>query len=704
MKRKARRRRKNRILIFLATLGFALLLVTVVNTIRLSRGQRGDGDGTGDIPAVTKEPDGGRPGPTAGPATGTVTAAPTGTPTPTPTPRPLLYINEILPTNTKYDKHNNGYYDAIELYNASEETIQLSDYCLSDSKKKLTKYPLPEMELPAGGYAVVYCTGEYEAKEETDLRFKLSYFGEKVYLADRDANILDVIEYPELPQNVSYGRDGAEFKVFDKPTLGAANEGGLTRMSVMPEVDVAPGFYEGAQSVSFVTAGTIRYTLDGSKPTSSSKVWDGKPITISSNCSLRAYAQEEGCLASFTSTFDYFIDMPEYTLDVMRLTVKKADLDKMNENYTSNTKYAANISMFTNGRLEFSEDCAVSCFGGSSRAYIKKSYQLTFSTSYGASKLRYRIFENTDTEEYNSIVLRSGGQDNEASLMKDEYISSLATDAGLIDDILVQYYRPVNLYVNDDYWGVYYVREHVDEDMVASHYGCDPEEVTVVKQMHSVKCGTDGKEWTDFWKFISNNRIKDKETYEYVKSIVDVQSVADYYIIQLWNGNIDMDNVGVCKAGDKFDGKWIFILYDLDLTLCREVAGTTDRMIGTFNAGYYTFNALVYRLLENDEFRELFCERMAYIMNNVLTDERCLAYIDGIADRIDHDMVYNCARWHPVKDPIKKTNYRSYDGWKSSVQKLREMVTGRGPKIIKDFIKAKGISSELVAKYFPDIT
>ena len=372
MKRKARRRRKNRILIFLATLGFALLLVTVVNSIRLSRGQRGDGDGIGDIPAVTKEPDGGRPGPTSGPAGDNITPAPTGTPTPTPTPRPLLYINEILPTNTKYDKHNNGYYDAIELYNASEETIQLSDYCLSDSKKKLTKYPLPEMELPAGGYAVVYCTGEYEAKEETDLRFKLSYFGEKVYLADRDANILDVIEYPELPQNVSYGRDGAEFKVFDKPTLGAANEGGLTRMSVMPEVDVAPGFYEGAQSVSFVTAGTIRYTLDGSKPTSSSKVWDGRPITISSNCSLRAYAQEEGCLASFTSTFDYFIDMPEYTLDVMRLTVKKADLDKMNENYTSNTKYAANISMFTNGRLEFSEDCAVSCFGGSSRADIKK--------------------------------------------------------------------------------------------------------------------------------------------------------------------------------------------------------------------------------------------------------------------------------------------------------------------------------------------
>ena len=66
-------------------------------------------------------------------------------------------------------------------------------------------------------------------------------------------------------------------------------------------------------------------------------------------------------------------------------------------------------------------------------------------------------------------------------------------------------------------------------------------------------------------------------------------------------------------------------------------------------------------------------------------------------------MVYNCARWHPVKDPVKKTNYRSYDGWKSSVKTLKETVTGRGPKVIRDFVKAKGISDVLVQKYFKDL-
>ena len=361
------------VVLVLATFANSKLINPAVSVTNVSP------DKTDPLPTGTTTPKaditpGGNPGPSEPTSTPSVTET-VATPTPTPTPS-LLRINEILPTNNKYNKHNDDYYDAIELYNASDEPVMLSGFCLSDSKKKLTQYPLPEVEIPAGGYAVFYCTGEYYKKGEYDLGFKLSYFGEKVYLADQNGNILDKIEYPELPQNVSYGRDGEDFRIYDKPTLGTANEGGFARMATQPEVDTAPGFFTGKQTVSFTTGGTIRYTLDGSAPTASSKVWDGKPIEITQNCSIRAYAEEDGCLASFPATFDYFIDAPEYELDVVRMSIKQVDLDKLNENYTSNAKYAANISMFVGGELAFSVDCAASVFGGSSRAYIKKSYQI----------------------------------------------------------------------------------------------------------------------------------------------------------------------------------------------------------------------------------------------------------------------------------------------------------------------------------------
>ena len=716
-----------KVIIFLSVLAVTLAGVICWNISGTSKGNNtntvSDAAGQPGEAALTGEAEGGRTVPTAAPSEPAVsTPSPTAggdnkptvtgvidDPVPTvtepiaqvtavPAEMPVrLLISEILPTNTKYNKHNNAYHDAIEIYNASEEPVMLSDYCLSDSKKKLANYPLPEVELPAGGYAVFYCTGEYEAKGEYDLPFKLSYFGEKVFLGDREGNVLDKVEYPEMPQNVSYGRDGDEFRIYSVPSLGKANEGGNERFATMPETDLAPGFYKGAQKVSFTTEGTIRYTLDGSKPDSNSKKWDGTPIEINSSCTIRAYATEENCMASFDVAFNYVIDAPDYELDVVMVSLKKSDFDTMNANYNSRKKYAANISLFTSGNLEFSVDCAISTHGATSRAYPKKSYQITFSTTYGPSKLQYKLFDDLDIDEFNSIVLRSGSQDNSGAIMRDEYVTSLATSYGVVDDVLVQAYRPVNLYVNGQYWGIYYIREHIDADMIASHYDCDPEEVTLIKQMRSVKCGNDAQEWLDLWKYISNNRIKDAEAYEYVSSVVDVRSVADYYIIQLWNGNIDMDNVRVCKAG----GKWIFILYDLDLTLVRAASGTTQNQLGVFNTGYYTFNALINRLLEYGEFRELFMERMSLLFTTVLSTDSALTLIDRFESALEHDMEYNCARWAGTKDPLGKIGYVSFKTWRKCVESLRGQVRGREWKILKDFTKTKNIPSELVEKYFP---
>ena len=523
----------------------------------------------------------------------TATSEPETTPEPTVTPQPtavpgLLLINEVLPTNNKYNKHNGAYHDMVELYNASDETILLSDFCLSDSKKHLTDYPLPDIGLAPGGYAVVYCTGEYDAKDDSDLGFKLSYFGEKLYLSDKAGNIKDEFKYPELPQNVSAGREGEEIRFYVNPSMGKPNQAGLTGIAETPLVNVAPGFYENGIEVSFVSAGEIRYTLDGSKPDKDSRVWDGKPIKISSNTAIRAYAFKEGALDSFDVTYSYFINAPEYELDVVRVSLKGSDFDTLNENYDKDLKYAANISLFSGGELKFSEDCSISLFGGSSKRYSKKSYKVKFSSEYGPTKLKYKVFDDLDIDEFDSLVLRSGSQDNEEALMRDEFTSGVSMSTGLIDSVLVQAYKPVDLYVNDEYWGIYYIREHVDEDMVSAHYGCDPEEVTIIKQMKDIEAGKGYRDFLDLWEYIKKNGLTSDEAYEYAGSVVDLKSVADYYIIQLWCGNLDMDNVKVAKAR----GKWFFILYDLDLTFCKPVEGTTERQIGTFNSSYYTLLVL----------------------------------------------------------------------------------------------------------------
>ncbi len=613
-----------------------------------------------------------------------------------------LYINEVLPTNSSAVKHNGGYFDMIELYNGSDETVMLSDFYLSDSKKHLTDYPLPAAELEPGGYAVFYCTGEYYKESEYDLAFKLSYFGEKIYLSDAEGNIIDKVQYTRLPADVSYGRDGlGGYRLYPFPSLGAENSGGYERMAELPAVDVEPGFYDGAVYISFTTGGTIHYTLDGSAPDKYSKVWNGDPIAVDKTCPVRAYAEEEDCIDSFIASYGYFVGEPDYEMDVLMVSIADRDFDTMNANYRSSKKYKANISLFSEGKAEFSIDCGICVTGCTSRAYDKKSYRVKFSSDYGPTKLKYRVFDGLDIDEFDALVLRSGSQDIDGPMMRDEYISSLSLSSGYIDNVLAQAYRPVNLYVNGDYRGIYYIRERIDEDMIAAHCGCEPEEVTLIEQMSEIKAGKDYKEWLDFWKYLKTNKLTDDAAYEYAESIVDLKSVADYFIIQLWCGNIDTDNVRVAKAGD---GKWFYVLYDLDLSLCREVPGSTERLLGKFNSGLYTFNALAYRLLETERFRELFCERLAELAKTVYSDETALAYIDALAAKLDHDMVYSCERWYGVEDSSKDIKYRSYSSWQKSVEALRKSVTGRAGLVIKDFIAKKGISKELQERYFSDFT
>ena len=101
-----------------------------------------------------------------------------------------LVINEILTRNQAAVPDENGVYsDAIELYNASAEEIQLGLYCITDNPASRFRYRLPDGVLAPGEYLVIYCdsmnyiapTGEIHAN------FSLSV-GETLMLTGPDGS------------------------------------------------------------------------------------------------------------------------------------------------------------------------------------------------------------------------------------------------------------------------------------------------------------------------------------------------------------------------------------------------------------------------------------------------------------------------------------------------------------------------------------
>lgn len=124
-----------------------------------------------------------------------------------------LVINELMQSNVEciMDDIKEFPDSWVELYNPTDAAINLKDYKISNKNKEKKAYKLPDQEVPAKGYVVIYCD-----KEEKGLHtsFRLE--------SDKDGNLYlfkggDVVEKLEgmakMPApDVAYGRktDGGD--------------------------------------------------------------------------------------------------------------------------------------------------------------------------------------------------------------------------------------------------------------------------------------------------------------------------------------------------------------------------------------------------------------------------------------------------------------------------------------------------------------
>lgn len=608
-----------------------------------------------------------------------------------------LIITEVISSNSKYYAIGGEYYDLVELKNATDSPIKLSDYCLSDKSSNLSRYVLPDVTLAAGEYYVVACDGKNYAP------FKISSKGEKLYVStETDGTVVDALEIPAVPANRSFGR-GADGTLvyFATPTFGKANGVGYTTVVSAPKASLPGGFYNGSQNVTLSGEGTLYYTTDGSKPTKNSKVYDGKPIAVSGVMSIRVVAYDGDRIPSDVTTFNYFIDVPDYSNPVVKISMAQDDFDGTNGIYTkyNNTdlEKEAGFAYYVGGVEQFSVNCGIKIFGASSRMYAKKSFQLKFRTKYGLSKLNYKFFDDLDITEFNNIVMRSGSQSimKYRTMLTDELVTSIASTSGNMKNVLVQAYKPINLYINDQYMGVYFFREKIDEDFVANHWGVDPDSVTIINWVNTVKYGASDQGWHDLWNFVATKKadLSNDENYQKVVSQINVESFMDVYIMRIWGGDRDSGNIRAAKSPDYDGGRWNFILFDCDL--CLDTGSTKNELSYIMtDSSIARLHTLFRALMKNDSFKNEFLTRLGYHMKNTFTAEKTQGRFDALVAEVDPDMKYNVERW-------SESYHKTYADWKANVNALRKSIGETRLKLlVKDAVKTFSLTENDVKTYF----
>ncbi len=120
-----------------------------------------------------------------------------------------IRINEYMSRNRSvlYDR-DGDYGDWIELYNFSDNTVDLSGYALTDTEDDRARWTFPQgTTVKAGGYLVVFCSGKNRTDGELHTDFRLGEGDDHVALYTADGTFCSGISCRDREQNISYGCD-----------------------------------------------------------------------------------------------------------------------------------------------------------------------------------------------------------------------------------------------------------------------------------------------------------------------------------------------------------------------------------------------------------------------------------------------------------------------------------------------------------------
>lgn len=620
---------------------------------------------------------------------------------------PLL-LWEVYSKGAKVKGAKGGGYQGgwIEVKNVSDKPVELKDYCLATKPEEPKKWSFPEKTLKPGEVYVV---------ESVKHKFKIG--DAETILLTKNGKFVDGVCTKYVPYGVSVGRKKgkAGFFFYRDQTRGRENDQTARRfIAHAPTFNIAPGVYdkEGSVTVKLNTYGrTVHYTTDGSAPSLSSRVYK-EPIVIKKTTVIRAYAEGgDNHMRSSVATGTYFIG-EKRTIPLVNISVNPGDLfDRRSgiympgpgassdhphygANYWSSVTRAAHVEFYDGKGGSFDLDCGIAIFGGFSRAEAKKSFKLKFKDIYGPDELTYDVFGRGKEITLKNMVLRSGSQDIYGVMARDEYFTSLMSEA--CPDLLVQDYRPIALYINAEYFGLYYIREKIDKHYVARHLGVSNDSVRIVMAAKYYEEGPD-KEWKQLFGYIKSKDMRTAEAYKYVCDRMDVQAIADHNIAEIYTGNNDMGNVRYVYSPDpKGDQKWHVVFYDVDASWSAFPSvgfylRTDNVEEGNFCA---TNNVIINRLLRNKDFRRLYLERLSLHLHKTFEPKHATSVFDALMNTIRPEIAHNGERWPKILPASK---------WEKNVETFRAKFETRPKKMLNALRKELNITADEDKKYFSDL-
>jgi gliding motility-associated-like protein len=600
--------------------------------------------------------------------------------------------------------------DWIELYNTSAAAVDLTGYYLSDNSNNLLKWQIPSGNINANGFKMVFCSSRGTViANEYHPNFNLKQTeGDWIILSNPAGSVVDSIKLIHMTKaNHSVGRStnaAPDWKLFTTPTPNANNTGSINFYTPTPVLSLAPGFYTGSQTVTITCpdpTATIRYTTNGSNPTATSTLYSG-PITISATTVLRAVAFSTN-QASFTETNTYFINVT-HTIPVVSVCSQDVFNLVANGQQGGGIKVGSFELFEEDGTFKDEGQGDFNKHGNDSWAYDQRGFDYITRDQYGyAADIEHKIFPEKTRENFQRVMLKPAASDSysfeNGAHIRDAFIHTLSIRADMkLDE---RTWRPCIVYLNGQYWGVYEIREKADDhDYTNYYYDQNKYNLQYLK--------TWGGTWQDYgapnaqpdWNALRNyiltNNMANATNFNYVDSLLNWQSLCDYFVFNSYVVNQDWLNWntawwrGMDPLGDK--KKWRYALWDMDATFGHYInyTGIPDPTANADpcnaenlpNPGGQGHTDILEKLInENPAVEQYYVTRYIDLVNTYFSCDYMNQLLDSMVNEISPEMQGQVTKWGGT-----------FTGWQSRVAQLQTFMNTRCAALAQGLIDCYQLS------------
>ena len=623
-----------------------------------------------------------------------------------------LIINEVMANNIDvYLDASSNYGSWFEVYNPTDQYISLGGLYVSSDATNLKQHRLIDNYgyVAPHGYAVI-SYDHYEVFTQNAFRQindKLDIDGGEIYLSDGNS-VFASVTYPAALPRISYARttDGGDaWGYTGTPTPEESNNGSTfaTYQIANPTVSREGGLFTGLVSfqVSIPTGATLLYTTDGSTPTLSNG-WmssDGK-FTTKETTVYRFRAFRDGYLPSDVVSRSFIKNNGNEPFPIISVVTDPRHV--FNDDialfaYSSNgrpgngTGDNANFNMdwdrpvnmeyiTTDGEAVVNQECNMSVCGGWSRAWNPHAFKLKANKIYyGQNYFPYQFWEDKPFLKSKTLQIRNGGNDN-GSRIKDAALQEIVARSGLYVDH--QAWQPVHVYFNGSPYAVLNMREPNNKHYGYANYGIDTDfmdQFEVCPDSGYVQKEGTRESWERLYELAKN--ASDEGTYAEIGKLLDINEFINYLAVEFYLGNWDWPQNNVKAFRDQNDGKFRFVLFDMDgaLNNTTGISNFMSKQTYTFDKLYgYDYSTsttltntrltkeielvtIVKNLLNNATFKKQLVDAMCIMGGSVCTPERVKSIVDEMASYLSQGGYVNPTN---TANSIKNTLTSS---WNSSV-------------------------------------